>query len=331
VKRDIIVIGTSAGGIETLKRLLAAIPADIPAAIFVVMHLSPQSPGSLPKILERATALPVVSPKEKTRVKRGTLYVAPPDLHMALGRGHALVARGPKENRNRPSVNVLFRSAAQVYGPRVVGTVLSGALDDGTAGLWAVKQCGGMAIVQNPEDALFPGMPTSALEKVSVDYRLNAEEIGAKLNELARKTVKNGRRYPVPAHIKLETEFAMMESRMSAMDAWGTPAGLACPSCTGSLWQVKEGRALRFRCHTGHAFSGESLLSEQSEGLEEALYSALRALSEKAALARRLAATYDRKFPHRQAEREAEAKRLDAAGDTIRRQLVQLGKQSAAV
>jgi two-component system chemotaxis response regulator CheB len=209
-----------------------------------------------------------------------------------------------------------------------VGVVLSGSLDDGTAGLTAIKACGGLAIVQDPADALFAGMPSSAIENVKVDHVLTVEEIALKLDQLARSRVKRSRKPRIPDRVKLESEFTLAEHGMEEMDQWGKRAELACPTCSGSLWEIEGERMLRFRCHTGHAFSPESLLAEQSEAVEQALYSALRALREKAQLTRRMGSIYGGKFPQRWAEREAEAKRLEAAADRIRTLLVTHGKHS---
>jgi two-component system chemotaxis response regulator CheB len=165
-KRDIIVIGTSAGGMETLIELFSRLPKKLAASIFVVCHISPYSSGVLPKVISRAGSLPAAHPTDREPIKPGQVYVAPPDHHLLIEDSVVRVTQGPKENRFRPAVDPLFRSAAYAYGPRVIGVILTGSLDDGTAGLWAVKERGGLAVVQDPDEALFDSMPLSALNNV---------------------------------------------------------------------------------------------------------------------------------------------------------------------
>jgi two-component system, chemotaxis family, protein-glutamate methylesterase/glutaminase len=181
---DIIVIGASAGGVDTLADLVERLPKDLPASIFVVVHMAADFPSSLAAILSRAGPLPAKDAREGEVFAPGRIYVAPPDHHLLLEGGRVHLWRGPKENRHRPAINVLFRSAAVEYGPRVVGVVLSGTLDDGTAGLWWVKRYGGLAVVQNPADALFPGMIYSVLEHVKVDHIVNVCQMGDLLGQL---------------------------------------------------------------------------------------------------------------------------------------------------
>jgi two-component system chemotaxis response regulator CheB len=183
-KRDLIVIGTSSGGVEALRTIVAALPSDFAASLFVVMHSAANSPGLLDKILQRETTLRVEIAQNNQKFKPGHIYVAPPDHHLILEPGIICLSRGPKENRFRPAVDPLFRSAAQTYGPRVVGVILTGGLDDGTAGLWAIKQLGGTTVVQEPAEALAPSMPASALRNVKVDYCVPLVEIGPLLGKL---------------------------------------------------------------------------------------------------------------------------------------------------
>ena len=187
--RDIIVVGASSGGMTALSDLVRPLPEDLPAALFIVQHISPDAPGILADMLARESMLPARQAKEGMPVEQGGIYVAPPDHHLLVEQGHVRLTRGPRENRARPAVDPLFRTAASCYGPRVVGVVLSGALDDGAAGLLAVKQAGGTAIVQDPEEALYPSMPQSAMDYVDIDYSLSASEIGAVLNRLAREPI----------------------------------------------------------------------------------------------------------------------------------------------
>ncbi len=184
---DIIVVGASAGGVGALVTITRTLPGNLPATIFVVLHIPAQGPSLLPSILSRFGSLPAVHATDDTEIKQGCIYVAPPDHHMLVERGKVCIVRGPKENRHRPAVDPLFRSAAKVYGSRVIGIILTGSLDDGTAGLLAIKRCGGIAIVQDPHEALYPGMPTNALENVEVDYTIPLADIGPLLGRLARQ------------------------------------------------------------------------------------------------------------------------------------------------
>ena len=282
-------IGASAGGVETLSKLVAGLPSDLPAAVFIVLHLSSGSPSVLPRILNRAGALSVSTPKHGEDIQPGRIYVAPPDDHLLLKPGQIHLARGPKENGHRPSIDVLFRTAARVYGSQVVGVVLSGLLDDGTAGLLAIKQQGGVAIVQSPDEALFPSMPRSAIENVEVDRVLPVSEIAEVLTRLASEPVAE-EKISVSEELEIETDIAELgTAAMQREERPGTPSGFACPDCGGVLWELNEKKLLRFRCRTGHAFSVETLLSRQSEELEDALWSALRALEETATLRHRMA------------------------------------------
>ena len=293
---DIIVVGASAGGVEALCQLVSALPQNLPQAIFVVLHISPHGTSVLPNILNRSiqkqqkgSSLRAAHPKDGEAIEYGRIYVAPPDQHLLVKEGYIRLARGPKENSHRPAVDPLFRTAARTYGARVVGIVLSGTLDDGTAGLAAVKQRGGVAIVQDPDEALFSGMPCSAIENVDVDHILQVSDIASVLVELASKPVEE-EGTPVSSEMEMESDMAELElTAMQSIERPGKPSGFACPECAGALWELQEGNVLRFRCRTGHAFSAGSLLAEQSEALEVALWSALRALEEKAALAHRMA------------------------------------------
>lgn len=304
---DRIVVGASAGGVEALRTLVGALPADLPAAVFVVLHLPAQSPSMLPGILTRSGPLPAVHPADGDAIEPGRIYVAPPDCHLLIERDHVRVVRGPKENRHRPAVDPLFRTAARAYGPRVIGVILTGSLDDGTAGLLAIKQRGGLAVVQHPEDALYSGMPRSALEVVAVDHVLPLDGMGAMLDRLARAPAPREDAYPVPAYMELEAKVAEMEAGTVHPDEIpGTPSVFTCPECHGTLWELQEGNLVRYRCRVGHAFSSESMMAEQSVMLEDALWAALRALEENASFARRLAAQATARHHHRVAARFVE-------------------------
>jgi two-component system, chemotaxis family, protein-glutamate methylesterase/glutaminase len=287
--KDIIVIGASYGGIEAMKTLVRGLPEALPAAVFFVQHTSPDAPGVLPQILTKAGPLPASFPADSEPFQPGHIYVAPPDHHLLLERGLVRLTRGPKENRSRPAVDVLFRSAAYAYGPRVVGVVLTGLLDDGTAGLWAVKDRGGTCVVQDPLDAVAHSMPESALRNVEVDYCLPLAEIAPLLAQLAYTSAKEGA-YPVSEYMKVEVGIAQEDTAIEkGLQELFEPSNYTCPECHGVLLQLKEGQSLRFRCHTGHAYSAATLLSEGKEAVEDTLWAAIRTLEERILLLRQLA------------------------------------------
>jgi len=289
-KRDIIVIGASSGGIEALRVLVGDLPRDFAASIFVVVHTGPGAPGVLHHILNRAGTVKAIDPTDGQEIKPGRIYVAPPDHHLILEPGKICLSRGPKENRFRPAVDPLFRSAAQVYGPRVIGVILSGGLDDGTAGLWTLKKLGGTAIVQDPGDALFPSMPVNALRYVSVDYSVPIRDLGALLVRLTEMDVDEKWRYDVPEHLDIEVRIAKQDPALDldVREIW-EKSSYTCPECHGVLLQLKEGGRERFRCHTGHAFSTDGLLASLTESIEEALWNAIRNVEESVLLMRHLA------------------------------------------
>jgi two-component system chemotaxis response regulator CheB len=286
---DIIVVGTSAGGIEALQVLVRDLPPDIAAALFVVMHTPPHSPNMLPMILEKVSKLPIKQPSDGESIRRSHIYLAPPDNHMLLEPGKISVAHGPKENRQRPAIDPLFRSASRAYGPRVIGVVLTGMLADGTAGLKVIKSRGGLAIVQDPGTALYPGMPASAINNVEVDHVVPLHLIAPTLAQLVGRRSSEGVEQ-MSEELDIETGFAEMEGPPEeAMNKLGSPSVYACPECHGVLWEVTNGELLRFRCRVGHAYTAESLMADHDESLESALWVALRALEESASLSRRLA------------------------------------------
>ena len=285
---DIVVVGASAGGVEALAALARSLPADLPAAVFVVLHVPSTGSSALPDILSRHGPLPAAHVKDGEPIENGRIYVAPPDHHVLLRTGHVHLSRGPRENGHRPAVDPLFRSAAHEYASRVIGVVLSGALDDGTAGLTAVKSRGGLAVVQEPGDALYPGMPDSALEHVRVDHVVPTADMGALL---ARITAEPSPEAPgsTPDHMEVEVQVEGFSLEAMEGERPGRPSGFSCPDCNGVLWEIQDGQLQRFRCRVGHAWSPERLLTQQSEALEAALWIALRSLEERAALAKRLA------------------------------------------
>ncbi|HEX3722587.1 MAG TPA: chemotaxis protein CheB [Nitrolancea sp.] len=313
---DIIVVGSSAGGVEALTQLVSRLPFDLPAAVFVVLHMPADATSFLPNILTRAGNLPAVRAVDGEPIRPGQVYVASPDRHLILERGRVRVVWGPKENRHRPAVDPLLRSAAIAYGPRVVGVVLSGIDSDGTAGLRAVKRRGGIAVVQEPAEAAFPGMPQSALANVDIDYRLPVEGVSRLLATLARGAVVVEARDVVADDLNVEHRQLMGEWDSADLDRIGKITELTCPDCDGPLWELDDAGTARYRCRVGHAFSSEGIIEARSEHLEQALWSSLNHLSETEHVALRLAADARARGYERAAasfeERSARAKRQSA-------------------
>jgi two-component system chemotaxis response regulator CheB len=282
-KRDIIVIGSSAGGVVALQEIVASLPSDLNASIFIVQHVSPDSESLLPRILSHKGKLKAVHASDGEMIRPGIIYIAPPDRHMIIEHDRILVKKGPKENRFRPSIDALFRSAAYSYGSRVVGVVLTGMLDDGTSGMWSVKRLGGTAIIQKPEEAAFPSMPTSVLEYVSIDYILPLSEIAGKLDELANQPLESSAASEISelGMMKTEIEIAAQKNAFAkGVMELGELSPLTCPECNGVLLKLKEGNLVRYRCHTGHAYLSSSLLAEVTENVEVKLWQALKNLEE---------------------------------------------------
>jgi two-component system chemotaxis response regulator CheB len=294
--KDIVVMGASAGGMGALEKLVAGLPRDLPAAVFVVWHLSPGVTSVLPNVLAKAGRLPVQHPQDGDSIERGRIYVGPNDHHMLLERGYIRITKGPKENRFRPAVDPLFRSAAYIYGTRVIGVVLSGALDDGTAGLWAIKLRGGTAVVQDPEDAMHRSMPLNALDNVDVDFKLPAADIGPLLGRLTREQAGPEPLIAERERDKLEAEVRIArEVDPRAEDVFlkhGEFSPFTCPECHGVLSMLRDGSIVRFRCHTGHALSSGTLLEAASEEVERRLFDAVRALDETIMLLNQLGEEY---------------------------------------
>lgn len=319
--RDIVVVGASAGGVSTLKQLVGLLPADFQGAMFIVQHMSPDVKSWLPDILDKASPLPASSATDGERIKAGHIYIAPPDCHLLVEPDVVRVVRGPKENRHRPSVDPLFRSAAWAYGPRVVGVVLTGYLDDGTAGLWAIKTCGGVTVVQDSLDALHQDMPENAARHVDVDYSLPVSEIAPLLVRLASEPMDSPREFARPSTIKTEIGFAKMDRDITDMNSLGMLSPFTCPACRGALWELQNGDILRYRCHTGHAFSKETLLSDQTIAVEDALYAALRAVEEKATALRRLSERHAGRSQSLEKDFEKKATDLDGTAEILRNML----------
>jgi two-component system, chemotaxis family, protein-glutamate methylesterase/glutaminase len=318
--RDIVVVGASAGGVDALRTLAAGLPPDWPGSLFVVLHMAPEGPSVLSAILRSAGPLPAAVPHEPERVQAGRIYVAHPDHHLVIQDGSVMSVRGPRENRHRPAVDPLFRSAALSYGPRVVGVVLTGSLDDGTAGLLAVKAGGGLGIAQDPEDALFPSMPRNAIDAGGVDHVLPLAAIPRLLVKLAREAVPAA----AEASAVLRKEVEIHLGGREDVGTMGKPSPFSCPECHGVLWEVDDPGIMRFRCRVGHAYSSESLVAEQDEAHEDALWAAMRSLEESAHLSERMAASFRDRNHHRLAHRMAER------GQAARRHADQIRKLLAA-
>lgn len=297
-KRNIIVIGASAGGFEAIKRLVEGLPPELDAAIFIVWHMSPDITGILPQVLNRQKTVMAANAVDNEPIVFNRIYVAPPDRHLILEHNFVRVTRGPKENRFRPAVDPLFRSAAYIFGPRVIGIVLSGALDDGTAGLWTIKSRGGITIVQDPNDAEVPSMPENALQAVEVDYRVPVAEMSTLLTKLTAEMVNEVKEKNMEENKKtsLEVSIAVQDKALEqGILHLGELTPYACPECHGVLSAIKDGDIIRYRCHTGHAYSADSLLASITEDIEDTLWSAIRGVEESIILLNNLGDHYAEK------------------------------------
>ncbi len=292
IRRDIVVIGASAGGIPPLLTVIERLPDDFGAAVLIVVHLPPMSKSRLPHLLQRVTNLPVAMAEDGQALEPGRIYVAPPDEHLLVRPGSVELSHGPRENHTRPAVDPLFRSAARAYGERVIGVVLSGTLYDGSGGLMAINAHHGIAIVQDPDEALMSGMPESALLHATVHHVLPAAEIANRLVELVGRAV-GPEGIPVrDDETELKRKIQSDFDRQSQDSRPGESTMFTCPDCGGVLWQEGEGSSLQFRCHVGHAFAPETLVGLQSEEVEAALWMCVRMLKEKSTLSRQMATRY---------------------------------------
>ena len=268
----IVAIGASAGGVESLRRLVGGLPRDLPAAVAVVLHLAPTSRSLLAQILSRSGPLPAHQASDKCVLDDGHIYVAMPDHHLIVEDHQLRVSRGATENGVRPAVDPLFRSAAAAFGKRAIGVVLSGSLDDGTAGLFEIKRRGGWTMVQDPAEALYPAMPTSAIEHVTVDVIADSSSLAAHI-----VAALEGASHPVAREKDPVPE---------ATDV--RPSGMSCPDCNGQLWELHAGDQVRYRCRVGHEWTGMALVDGQERALENALWAAARIVSERIQLTRRM-------------------------------------------
>src|SRR5262245_26211515 len=318
-----VVLGASSGGVEALSRVVRRLPANLDAAVFVVLHMSPSRTSALPAILARETALATVQAMDGEPIRRGHIYVAAPDRHLIVRPGHISLTAGPTENRVRPSVDALFRSAAVAYPGRTIGAVLTGNLDDGAAGLAAIKRCGGIAIVQDPSEAFASSMPQSALDATEVDHVAFIDEMGPLIGRLSAEPAAE-----VNAPTDLVAEVAssfLIEQPIRHIHTIGPdvelPGPLACPACGGSLLPVNGNdlsRVARYRCHVGHTYSARALLEALGDDMERALWVALRSLEERIALLEVLARDQEerdrllsgRQYRERASELRASVKRI---------------------
>lgn len=287
--RDIMVIGASLGGVAALRSLAAGLPPAMPAAVMAVLHMSPDYPSTLDAVLRQAGALKVGFASHGSHIEPGVIRLAPPDRHLLVVDDILELSRGPRENMSRPAVDPLFRSAAVAKGSRVVGVVLTGLLDDGTAGMEAIKRCGGVTVVQDPEDAEHPGMPQSVLNSgVEVDFCLPLADIPPLLARLAASEAPVGP--TIPEDLKSEVEMLRDGYRDQAtLGENGWPSGFICPECGGALFEMTHGKTPRYRCRIGHAYTGKTLMADQWEAAEKALVAAVRTMDERAKFCDRMA------------------------------------------
>lgn len=323
-RRDLVVVGASAGGVEALRRVMSALPPDFPGAVLVTMHLHAEAGSALARILDRAGPLPARTALHGVPIEPGTVHVAPPDRHLLTEDGFLVLSRGPTENGHRPAINATFRSAALTGGPKVIGVVLSGVLDDGAAGLRAIVDQGGVAVVQDPADALYTGMPESALSLVDTEHVVRAADVGALLDKLVGTPVEAAEVPPPSDLLLLEDRLARDTVRAGTFAPSEGDSGsvYTCPDCRGTLTEVDP--AGRYRCRIGHAWSTQALLTAHDSEFLAALETALRSLDEKATLARKLAAQVAGRRPAGLAKRYAESEsEATAAADTLRRFLLE--------
>jgi two-component system chemotaxis response regulator CheB len=319
--RDILAIGTSAGGVEALLFLARQMPREFPASILVTIHLSRQFRSSLDELLSNAGMRSASFAVDGEPLRKGHIFIAPTDQHLIVDKDRLRLGAGPQENNARPAIDPMMRSAAVCCGPRTVGVVLTGTLGDGASGLWALSQCGGLTAVQDPNDATFSEMPFNALKRVAPDHVVRLAEMPALLTRLAH--LPAGDAMPVSGNLKFEVEIARTgRSAMDDMDHIGSRSTLACPDCHGVMWEIGEGELTRYRCHVGHTYTAELMALALDENLRRALASAQRALEERVMLARKL---HDEAREHRQkhlaANWERKAREFDQELVVIRKSI----------
>jgi len=312
----IVVLGASAGGMDALREVVAQLSTGFPAPIFVVNHMSADGDAeTLGRALDRSGELSCTVARHEEEFRPGHVYIAPADHHMLVAKETIRITKGARENRSRPSIDPLFRSAAVAHGNRVTGVILTGYLDDGTAGLNAIHRCGGVCVVQDPEDAAYPDMPRNALEATAVDHCVPLAQLGALLTKLVNR--EPGPRVAVPDDIALEARIAeRVLSDLRSVNRLGHQVPFNCPDCGGVLWQIEAVESLRFRCHTGHAFTVDMLRVAQETKIEETLWYALRMFEERKNLLKKMARAADgsavRSFEERAEESEVHIERIRA-------------------
>jgi two-component system chemotaxis response regulator CheB len=292
--RAVVVVGASAGGVEALSAFAAALPGDLPAALLVVLHVAATAQSSLPRILSRAGPLRAVHPDDCEPLQASRIYVAPPDRHLLVEASRVRVVRGPRENLVRPAIDPLFRSAAVSYGPRVIAVVLSGTRADGTVGADAVSRRGGVVIVQDPAEAVFPDMPLNAIVHDHPTYVLPLDRIAETVSELVRAAPSLSEEVKMsddsPGEMSLEARYSALEIDGVERDqAPGDLTPFSCPECGGALWEIRDGELPRYRCGVGHAYAADAVFEDQSNSVDRALWIALRALLERASMSERIA------------------------------------------
>jgi two-component system chemotaxis response regulator CheB len=323
----LVVVGASAGGVEALREFVEGLPRDLRAPILVVLHVPADAPSALPKILARVSDRPVRHAVHGSPLEARSVIVAPPNHHLMVIDGTIALTSGPQENGHRPAVDVLFRSAARVAGPRTIGVVLSGSLDDGAAGSVAIASRGGRVMVQEPSEALYASMPEAAARAASADARLPASDMGRVLSQWAAAMKGPSVATPSSVTMKMEVDMADLDpDTMHEPERPGVPAGFGCPDCAGALFEIEEGGLRRYRCRVGHAWSPESLLAQQAVAMESALWIALRGLEEKAALSAELGSRARAQGHDLTAARFAEqAQETLGAAELVRRLIDEIG------
>ncbi|MBV8171616.1 MAG: chemotaxis protein CheB [Candidatus Eremiobacteraeota bacterium] len=321
----LVAIGGSAGALEALRALAAPLRPDLDMAFLTVIHSSPRHETKLPQLLARVSAVPAHVAADGDHIERGHMYVAQAGMHLIVNDGRLRVMMGPKENAYRPSIDVLFRSAAQVAGRDAVGVVISGSLDDGSLGLAAIKAHGGITMVQDPDEAAVPDMPRNALQSSAVDYVLPAADIGAKLIELDAAPDAGTFDNVVASRVPVDS------NGMPSEEDFGQPSAFVCPECGGTLWELDGERASHYRCRVGHAYSADTLITEKEGTLEASLWTAVRSLQEQADFMKRIADRARRSNAQHRVLRNFEKKRAQAiaARDAVRSVLQRLGAEEA--
>lgn len=306
----IITVGASAGGISALRTLFAQLPRVLDAAFFIVIHTSAASSNSLAALLNEVAAMPAKTAEDGEAICPGHIYIGPPDLHMLVKADHVRLYKGPHENRHRPAIDPTFRSAAVAHQTNAIGIILTGFLDDGTSGLLAIKRCGGVAIVQDPEEAEYSDMPRNAIAAVEADYTVPLSQMGSILETLIAQPVAMPG--PIPDDVAMEARIAEQAvSNISREQKLGSLVPFGCPDCGGPLWQIESDQVRRYRCHTGHGFTAKALLDGQNDALEQALWAAMRTMEEQANITATLA--QDEKARGRTRTAEMYQERADVA------------------